>query len=126
MTALITAIFAPQITLFFTYSPQSAHLAGTMVAFMHVMCLFYPFMSPGIMSSSLFQGAGKGLTSLLLNILRDVILITGLAFLLGMVLGLGQEGIWWGIVFGNTAGSLLSYLWARLYITRLMKDKGIA
>ncbi len=126
VTALITAIFAPQITLFFTYSPQSAHLAGTMVAFMHVMCLFYPFMSPGIMSSSLFQGAGKGLTSLLLNILRDVILITGLAFLLGMVLGLGQEGIWWGIVFGNTAGSLLSYLWARLYITRLMKDKGIA
>jgi Na+-driven multidrug efflux pump len=97
-----------------------------MVAFMHVMCLFYPFMSPGIMSASLFQGAGKGLTSLLLNVLRDVVLITMVAFILGMVLGLGQEGIWWGIVFGNIAGSLLSYLWARLYISRLMKVKGTA
>ncbi len=126
VTALITGIFAPQITMFFTYTPESAHLAGTMVAFMHVMCLFYPFMSPGIMSASLFQGAGKGLTSLLLNVLRDVVLITMVAFILGMVLGLGQEGIWWGIVFGNIAGSLLSYLWARLYITRLMKVKGTA
>ena len=126
VTALITGIFAPQITMFFTYTPESAHLAGTMVAFMHVMCLFYPFMSPGIMSACLFQGAGKGLTSLLLNVLRDVVLITMVAFILGMVLGLGQEGIWWGIVFGNIAGSLLSYLWARLYISRLMKVKGTA
>jgi len=126
VTALITGLFAPQITLFFTYAPESAHLAGTMVAFMHVMCLFYPFMSPGIMSACLFQGAGKGLTSLLLNVLRDVVLITGVAYILGMVLGLGQEGIWWGIVFGNIAGSLFSYLWARLYINRLIKVKGAA
>jgi Na+-driven multidrug efflux pump len=76
------------------------------------------------MSASFFQGAGKGLTSLFLNLLRDVILVTMMAFVLGMVLGLGEHGIWWGIVFGNISGSLLSYLWARLYISRLMKDKG--
>ncbi len=124
-TALITGLFAPQITALFTFGPESAHLAPTMVAFMHAMCLFYPFVSPGIMSSSFFQGAGKGLTSLFLNLLRDVILVTMMAYLLGMVLGLGQEGIWWGIVFGNISGSIISYLWARLYISRLMKDKGL-
>lgn len=124
--AIITGVFAPQITMFFTYGSQSAHLAPTMIAFMHVMCLFYPFVSPGIMSACLFQGAGKGLTSLLLTLLRDVILVTMMAFILGVVLGLGQEGIWWGIVFGNIAGSILSYLWARLYISRLMLDKGVA
>jgi Na+-driven multidrug efflux pump len=47
-----------------------------------------------------------------------------MAFFLGMVMGLGQEGIWWGIVFGNISGSLFAYLWAKLYISRLMKEKG--
>ncbi len=123
VTAVITGVYATEITSFFTYSTESASLAPTMVAFMHVMCLFYPFVSPGIMSASLFQGAGKGLTSLLLNTLRDVILVTLMAFILGMVMDLGQEGIWWGIVFGNISGSILSYLWARLYISRVMKDR---
>jgi Na+-driven multidrug efflux pump len=40
-------------------------------------------------------------------------------------MGLGQEGIWWGIVFGNISGSLFAYLWAKLYISRLIKDKGL-
>ncbi len=124
-TALFTGIFAPQITALFTFSVESAHLAPTLVAFMHAMCLFYPFVSPGIMSASLFQGAGKGLTSLFLNLLRDVILVTMMAFVLGMILGLGEQGIWWGIVFGNISGSLVSYLWAKLYISRLIKDKGL-
>jgi putative MATE family efflux protein len=125
-TAIITWVLAPQITTFFTYTRESAHLAPAVIAFMHVMCLFYPFMSPGIMSACLFQGAGKGLTSLFINMLRDVILITMLSFVLGIVLGLGQEGIWWGIVFGNISGSLFAYLWAKLYISRLIKDKGLS
>ncbi len=118
-TAAFTLLFAPQITAFFTYTPDSAALAPTMISFMQVMCLFYPFVSPGIMSACLFQGAGKGLTSLLLNMLRDVLLITMMAFVLGMVLGLGERGIWWGIVFGNIMGGGISYLWARMYISRV-------
>jgi putative MATE family efflux protein len=125
-TAIVTGLLAPQITALFTFSADSAHLAPALVAFMHAMCLFYPFVSPGIMSASFFQGAGKGLTSLFLNLLRDVILVTMMAFVLGMVLGFGEHGIWWGIVFGNISGSLLSYLWARLYINRLMKDRKAA
>jgi len=56
-------------------------------------------------------------------LLRDVILITMMAFVLGIVLGLGEHGIWWGIVFGNISGSLVSYLWAKLYISRVIRDK---
>ena len=123
-TAAVTLIFAQQITSFFTYTPESAALAPTMIAFMQVMCLFYPFVSPGIMSACLFQGAGKGLTSLFLNMLRDVVLITMMAFVLGVVLGLGEKGIWWGIVFGNVVGGVLSFLWARMYISRMKERNG--
>jgi Na+-driven multidrug efflux pump len=123
VTAAITGILAPQITTLFTYSSESAPLAPTMIAFMHVMCLFYPFVSPGIMSSCLFQGAGKGLTSLVLNALRDVVLITMMSFVLGIVLGFGEWGIWWGIVFGNIVGSLIGFLWARLYLSQVNKGE---
>jgi Na+-driven multidrug efflux pump len=95
-----------------------------MIAFMQVMCLFYPFVSPGIMSACLFQGAGKGLTSLFLNMLRDVVLITMMAFVLRVVLGRGEQGIWWGIVFGNVVGGVLSFLWARMYISRMKERNG--
>ncbi|NMC11023.1 MAG: MATE family efflux transporter [Methanothrix sp.] len=118
-TAVFTWAFAPQITMIFTYTSQSAHLAATMVAFLHVMCLFYPFASPGIMSASLFQGTGRGGTSLIINMLRDLILMTLMSFILGIVLGLGQEGIWWGIVFGNIVGSIIGYSWARHYASRM-------
>jgi putative MATE family efflux protein len=122
--AVITGLFAPQITAFFTYTSESAHLAPTMIAFLQFMCLFYPFVSPGIMSASLFQGAGKGLTSLVLNALRDVVLITMMSFVLGITLGFGERGIWLGIVFGNIVGSILGYLWARLYISRVKTMEG--
>jgi Na+-driven multidrug efflux pump len=56
--------------------------------------------------------------------LRDVVLITMMAFVLGMVLGLGERGTWWGIVFGNIMGGGISYLWARMYISRMMRRDG--
>jgi putative MATE family efflux protein len=117
--SVFTYVMAPKIAMIFTYTADSAHLALTLVSFMHIMCLFYPFVSPGIMSASLFQGTGKGVTSLLINMLRDMILMTLLSFLLGIVLGLGEQGIWWGIVLGNILGSIVGYLWARLYVSRL-------
>jgi Na+-driven multidrug efflux pump len=39
---------------------------------------------------------------------------------LAVHLGLGETGVWWGIVAGNILGSIAGYLWARLYIARLI------
>jgi len=124
-TSILTWILAPMITTAFTYSPESAHLAPTMVAFLHTMCVFYPFVPPGIVSASLFQGTGKGKTSLVINVFRSLIFIIVLAFILGIVLGMGQVGVWWGIVIGDILGGILGYLWARLYINRLKACEGL-
>jgi putative MATE family efflux protein len=118
-TSIITAAFAPQITMLFTYSSESARLAPTMIACMQVMSFFYPFAALALISSGLFQGAGKGLTSLYLFILRDIVCILTLVYVLGVVLGLGQQGVWWGVVLGNIIGGIFSFLWARLYISRV-------
>ncbi|WP_342677203.1 MATE family efflux transporter [Methanofollis sp. UBA420] len=116
----ITWLFAPQIALIFTYSPESAHLAPAITAFLMTMCFFYPFVPPGIMSGSIFQGTGKGTTSLAISFLRNLLFIAVSAWALAVPLGMGEAGVWWGIVAGDILGGIVGFLWARLYIARLI------
>jgi len=118
----ITFIFAHQIALIFTYSADSAHLAPEIAAFLATMCFFYPFVPPGIMSGSIFQATGKGMTSLVITVLRNLVFIALFAYLFGIVLGFGEHGIWWGIVAGDILGGTVSWLWARAYISVLIKN----
>jgi len=119
----ITFFFAKQIAVIFTYSPDSAHLAPEIAAFLATMCLFYPFVPPGIMSASVFQATGKGLTSLIMTVMRNLVFIAVFAYLIGIVLGYGEHGIWWGIVAGDILGGILSFVWARVYISRLIANQ---
>jgi len=119
--SVITWLFSNQIATIFTYSPESIHLAPSIAAFLATMCFFYPFVPPGIMSGSLFQGVGKGMTSLALNIFRNLLFIAVFAYLFGIVLGYGEHGIWWGIVAGDILGGTLAFIWARVYLSRLLR-----
>ena len=65
---------------------------------------------------------GKGNTSLVLIIIRDLILSLISAYVLGFVLHLGADGIYWGIVAGIILGSAISYVYFRIFLTRLKKD----
>jgi len=126
ITGVLTFIFAPYIAQIFAYSPETAYLAPTIAAFLQVMCVFYIFVPPGIMSSSVFQGVGKGVTSLILTVLRQLLFVAIFAYLLAINFKMGQQGVWWGIVAGDIAGGVVAYLWARLYISRIQKQVGIA
>ncbi|MDD1763451.1 MAG: MATE family efflux transporter, partial [Methanobacteriaceae archaeon] len=119
LTSTLTFVFAPYIAMIFAYSPETAYLAPTIAAFLQVMCFFYIFVPPGVMSGSVFQGVGKGINSLILTVLRQLIFVAIFAYFLAIPLGWGQQGVWWGIVAGNTAGSAFAFTWARLYINRL-------
>lgn len=127
-TAVLTWLFAPQIALIFTYSGESAHLAPTIIAFLRTMCFFYLFVPPGMMSGSLFQAVGKGMNSLVIHLFRSLVFIAVFAWLFTFVFGMGQEGVWWGIVAGDILGGVFGYLWASLYLRRIMKyeDKSAA
>lgn len=120
-TSILTWVFSNQISFIFTYSAGGAHLAPGIAAFLATMCFFYPFVPPGIMSSSLFQGMGKGMSSLALNILRNVVFIASAAYLLGVIFGFGEHGVWWGIVIGDILGGIAGFIWARVYISRLLR-----
>lgn len=122
ITSILTFVFASYISKVFAYSPQTAYLAPTITAFLQVMCLFYIFVPPGLMSSSIFQGVGKGITSLILTILRQLLFVAIFAYIMAITLNFGQQGVWWGIVAGDIVGSSVAYCWARLYVSRIQKQ----
>jgi putative MATE family efflux protein len=119
LTSTFTFFFADYISMIFAYSPETAYLAPNIAAFLQVMCVFYIFVPPGVMSGSTFQGVGKGINSLILTVLRQLVFVVVFAYMLAIPLGWGQQGVWWGIVAGNTTGSVVAFTWARLFIKRL-------
>jgi putative MATE family efflux protein len=125
MTGLIS-LFATQIAYLFTYTEASAYLAPDIARFLRVISLVFLVIPLGLMSVSVFQGTGKGLTSLFLNILRNLAFVAVFVWILAIFLGLGEIGVWSGIVAGNILGGSVAYLWARLYINRLVATDAAA
>ncbi|MDI6898354.1 MAG: MATE family efflux transporter [Methanolinea sp.] len=121
VTGILTYLLSPQITALFTYSPGSAHLSPAFILFFQTMCFFYPFIPLGMFSSSVFQGTGHGFTSLVISLLRALAFDIVFAFILGMVLGLGEFGVYSGIVVGNIIGGFIGYLWAGVFLDRLVR-----
>jgi putative MATE family efflux protein len=115
-------IFAPSLAWLFTYSSNSAILAPSIVEFIRIFSVFLVAIPFGLASSSVFQAMGKGHTSLVLIIIRDLILSLIVAYILGFVLHLGANGIYWGIVIGIILGSAISYLYFKIFLKRLKKD----
>ncbi|MEM0492613.1 MAG: MATE family efflux transporter [Candidatus Thermoplasmatota archaeon] len=121
--ALATFIFAPYITLAFTHSPDMARLEEDIILFMRIICLYYPATAFGLLSTSVFQGIGKGLNSLIVTVLRTILLIVPLAWLFSVTLNLGLVGAWIGLVSSNIIGAGITYAWVSIHIKRLMRSK---
>jgi Na+-driven multidrug efflux pump len=75
------------------------------------------------MSGSIFQATGRGMTSLVVTVMRNLLFIAVFAYLFGIVLGFGEHGVWWGIVAGDILGGAVAFLWARNFISRLIANR---
>ena len=118
--AVLIFVFAGQIALLFTYSETTAYLTPRIASFLRVISVLLVFMPAGMLSLSVFQGTGRGFTSLVINLFRGLAFVAVFVVLFGIVLGYGETGVWIGIVLGNILGSMVAYLWARMYVRRLV------
>jgi putative MATE family efflux protein len=114
-------IFAPQIAGVFSRVEAASHLEAGLTEFLRVMSLYYPSISLGMLSSSLFQGIGKGLNSFIATVFRTLIFTLLFILVFAISLNGGLTGVWWGIVVANIMSSLLVFIWARVHIKKLMK-----
>jgi len=122
VTGVFTYFFASYIASIFAYSPESAFLAPSIASFLQVMCLFFIVVPLGITASSIFQAMGKGMTSLILTVLREVVFISVFAYVFAFTLGFGSAGVYWGIVVGGALGCVIAYIWANRYIKGLRRN----
>jgi putative MATE family efflux protein len=122
--AAFVFIFAPQISYIFAYLPGLVNIRDLITEFLRVTCLFYLFVPVGIASSSVFQGVGKGLSSLMLTAMRLFVLEIFFVYLLAIILRYGQYGVWYGIVLGNAFGSIFAYFYTSRFINKANK-KGL-
>lgn len=119
---IILFVFAPQIAYVFSYSPESTRIYGSMVVFLRYFALMFLTLPIGLISTYLFQGVGKGLTSLLLTIIREVICALIFSYLFAIVLNMGLDGVWLGNIVGYTIGSFIALGFAEVYMNKLINN----
>lgn len=116
-------VFAPQISLLFSWSEGSEHLAGPIAELIRINAFMVPGVALGMLSSSTFQGMGMGLRALVATLLRALLLVITFTYVLGVLLGFGLQGIWFGLLLGNLMGSVIVFSWVRLSIAHLCRQK---
>ncbi len=123
--SVLTFVLAPYITRIFTWSPDSALLEDDITLFLRYMCIFFPATAGGMISSSLFQGTGRGVNSLVVTILRTLVIAVPLAALLGLGFKLGMEGVYVGIIIANWTASIVGIVWVHFYIRKLRRGESL-
>ena len=121
--SVLIYVFAPNIAWLFSYSSNSGDLSAQLIQFLRIFCVFFIAIPFGLAATAVFQAAGKGTTSLLLVVTRDLILSLIVAYIFGIVLHLGAVGIYWGIVIGVILGSVISYLYFQLFLRGLKREE---
>lgn len=87
---------------------------------LRIMVIMFPLIGAQIIFSTYFQAAGRGLPSLILSILREVILFIPILLILSSVMGL--SGVW----YSRPISDLLAFIVTFFLIAREMKKLGIS
>lgn len=117
ITALII-IFAPQVALLFTYSQSNAELYQLIIDVLRVVSVFLIVTPVGGICAMTFQGMGKGVISLILTIVRELIFVVVLSYIFGIILNLGVNGVLIGFIMGLTVGSIISFIIFELFMKK--------
>jgi putative MATE family efflux protein len=116
-----TFLFAPYITRIFTWSPETSHLIDDIATMLRYLCFGYPATAIGMLTSSFFQGVGKGLYSLVVTITRTLLIAIPVAGVLGIALGMGMNGVYLGFLIAGWASSLFALTWAGAFIRKVRR-----
>ncbi|WP_407377167.1 MATE family efflux transporter [Methanobrevibacter sp.] len=118
----ILVVFAPQLALIFAYTPETSVLIPEITRFLQIACFGLLLVGIGMPSSFMYQGIGRGTTSLAWTIIRELIFTVSFTYLFGMVFNWGLLGIWVGLAVGRILASILNFIYAKYTIRKLKPE----
>ena len=118
--AAVMVIFAPRIYPFFTDIDEVVRYA---VMQTRIIEFTFIFAAIGILARSNFQALGNPVPALTITILRLAGIAIPMAYIYVHLLDWGIYGVWFGIITGNGIGAVISLVWVRRTMKRLVMDK---
>ncbi|MCI5867195.1 MAG: MATE family efflux transporter [Methanosphaera sp.] len=118
---VIFLVFAPQLCTAFT-NQQTASMIPHIALALRIMVLKFYGVCFGTLSVMFFQGIGKGITAFVIKMFRCTVCEYIFAILFAVTLGLGEFGIYGGIVIGGFIGGIVALVYAKYYINKIMKQ----
>lgn len=116
---LLLVIFAPQLSVIFAYTQETASLIPEITNFLRIACFGLLLVGIGMPSNFLYQGIGRGTTSLAWTIIRELIFTVSCTYIFGIMLNWGLTGIWIGLAVGRIIASILNFTYAKYTIRKL-------
>ncbi len=118
---VILFIFAPQLSSLFAYN-ESADLLPQITSSLRLMSFWMVGLGVGSLTSSLFQGIGKGLLSLGITFIRSYLFVAIFVVLFAVVFKMADVGAYAGMSVGSVVGGVLTLLYSLWYIRRMKSN----
>ena len=118
----ILVTFAPQLATIFAYTPETSVLIPEITRFLQIASFGLLLVGIGMPSSFLYQGIGRGTTSLAWTIIREVIFTVSFTYIFGIALNWGLLGIWIGLAVGRIMASILNFTYAKYTLKKISKE----
>jgi putative MATE family efflux protein len=102
-------VFAYPICELFNFQANDLALVDRSAEILRLL-VFYNCMIPfGATAAYTYQGVGSGFKSLALTVLRELVLSMSFAYLMGIVLNMGEFGVYLGTIIGMNIGSFIGF-----------------
>ena len=112
--AIILALLSPYLAMLFGGAGLNDEITRVTI----LLCPYVVFASWSIISGCVLQSFGRGDLSLGFTFFKQIVLTLICIWLL---LGMGEDGVYWGIVIANFIGSLIQVIFTYRYVKGIQK-----
>ena len=112
--AVILAVFSPYLAMLFGGAGLNDEITHVTI----LLCPYVVFASWSIISGCILQSFGRGDLSLGFTFFKQIVLTLIFIWLL---LWMGENGVYWGIVIANFVGSLIQLIFTYRYVKSIQK-----
>jgi putative MATE family efflux protein len=113
--ALVVILSAEALFLWFVRYPAVAlfipgreDVIAVGAQFIGAFAVSMPFLGTFFAAHSIYRGAGHNVPTMILGVVRLWVLRIPLSYLFGFTVGLGADGVWWGMSLSNVLAGLIA------------------